>query len=363
MEALRELVRRRFPGATVVSSDRLGDDAGHDGDAPSRDATAKGSGYGAPVRVVVREGDGTERTLVFHTARADDFGHDRRADRAAEMILAFDTYRLVPRHVPALDVGVITSSGELRSIADAAETYLLTEWAPGQVYAQDLRRIAKDGATPRDLHRLDTLVRYLVELHATHRGRLAVYTRAVRDLIGSGEGIFGMIDGYADDVAGAPPDRLQRIEERCASWRWRLRGREPRLARIHGDLHPFNIVFDGEADLALLDASRGSMGEPADDLTALAINFVFFALDDPGAWSRGLGALWHRLWSTYLDATSDRELLEVAAPWLAWRALVIANPRWYPGLSADGRDRLLTWIELALAAPRFDPASANKVVW
>jgi aminoglycoside phosphotransferase (APT) family kinase protein len=276
-------------------------------------------------------------------------------------MLAFDTYGRLPRHVPALDVGVITERGELRSIADCNEAYLLTGWAPGELYAQDLRRIAARGQTPRDQLRLDALVDYLAPLHSRHQGRLAAYTRAVRDLVGAGEGIFGMIDGYADDVPAAPPERLRALEERCLAWRWKLRGRETRIARIHGDLHPFNILFSGDAELALLDASRGAMGEPADDLTALAINFVFFALDTPGAWRRGLGPLWHRLWSRYVHATSDHEVLEVAAPWLAWRALVIANPRWYPGLSADGRDRLLSWVERVLDAPRFEPAGADEV--
>ena len=30
--------------------------------------------------------------LVFHTASPNDFGHDRRSDRAQEMLLAFDTF-------------------------------------------------------------------------------------------------------------------------------------------------------------------------------------------------------------------------------------------------------------------------------
>ena len=85
------------------------------------------------------------------------------------------------------------------------------------------------------------------------------------------------------------------------------------------------------------------------------------SIDTPGAWHRGLGPLWHRLWSRYALTTNDHELLEVAAPWLAWRALVIANPRWYPNLSTDGRDRLLTWIERALDAPRLEPRSADEV--
>jgi aminoglycoside phosphotransferase (APT) family kinase protein len=240
--------------------------------------------------------------------------------------------------------------------------YLLTAWKPGQLYASDLRRIALGGTTPRDLHRVDALTDYLAELHVRHQGRLAVYTRAVRDLVGSGEGVYGMIDGYGGDVPAASPARLARIEQAAAAWRWRLRGRETRIARIHGDFHPFNILFSGEDELTLLDASRGAAGEPADDVTALAINFVFFAIDAPGAWQRGLSTLWHRLWSRYMNATSDHEVLEVAAPWLAWRALVVANPRWYPNLSAEGRDRILTWVERALEARHFDPRSADEVV-
>jgi hypothetical protein len=359
MDPIRELVCRKFPGATVVECRRLGDDEALPAD---HEPTAKRAGYGVPIKVTLRGADGRERAVVFHTARPDDFGHDRRADRAAEMLLAFDTYGMIPQHVKALDVGVIANDGALRSIADATDMYLLTGWADGEVYADDLRRIAVHGATPRDHHRLDTLADYLASLHARHRGRLAMYTRAVRDLVGSGEGIFGMIDGYGPDVPGAEPARLARIEAACVTWRWRLRERAPRLARIHGDFHPFNIVFSGEAELALLDASRGAMGDPVDDLTALGINYVFFALDRPGAWKRGLGGLWYRLWSRYMRATNDHEVLDVAAPWLAWRALVVANPAWYPDLSTGGRDRLLGWIERVLAAERLDPASADEVV-
>lgn len=355
MDAICEFVGRRFPGATHIEARPLGDDE------RASDITLKGAGYGVPVRVTFDDGEGRPRAVVLHTARPDDFGHDRRSDRAAAMLLAFDTYGEVPQHVPALDVGVIASDGALRSIADASEVYLVTEWREGELYAQDLRRIAAEGVGAHDLQRLDSLVTYLVALHARHQGRLAVYTRAVRDLIGSGEGIFGMIDGFPPEVPGAPVRRLQRIEEACAQWRWRLRGHETRIARIHGDFHPFNILFAPDDQLVLLDASRGAMGDPADDVAALAINFVFFALDTAGAWDRGLCRLWHRLWMRYLSASGDTGMLDVVAPWLAWRALVVANPRWYPRLSARGRDRLLTWIEQILVAPRFDPSSADEV--
>lgn len=342
MEHLRRLALRLFPGGVVDEITPLGIDAA------VVDATRKGTGYGVPVRLRVRDAAGAAHALVVHTARGDDYGHDRRADRAAELLLAFDTYRRIPGHVAAVDVGLFGDDGEARSLAGTGEPYLVTAWAEGQGYADDLRRITTAGITDLDRRRLDVLVDYLVALHLERGGRPAVYTRAVRDLVGGGEGIFGMIDGYPCDVPSAPAARLRALEERCLAWRWRLRGRERRLCATHGDFHPFNLLFTGDTDLTVLDASRGAAGEAADDLTALAINFVFFALDRRGAWAAGLGELWHRLWSRYLAATGDREVLIVAPPWLAWRALVVANPRWYPGLSAAGRDRLLTWIEATL---------------
>lgn len=355
MDALAQLALRLFPGGTVEDCRPLGqDEAAHD-------ATHKHLGYGVPMRIRVRDRAGHAHRIVFHAIRGDAHGHDHRADRLHEALLAFDTTRQIPRHVAALDVGVLASDGTLRSLAETGEPYLVTEWAEGTEYAEDLRRVARAGAGPGDHDRVDVLADYLAALHATRDDRSSLYARELRDVIGGGEGIFGIVDGYPSDAPSASPARLQRLEERCVAWRWRLRDRADRLRRIHGDFHPFNILFAPDGQLRLLDASRGCAGDPANDLTALAINYVFFALDHPGAWRGGLGAMWHRLWERYVARTGDRAVLEVAAPWLAWRALVVASPRWYPGLSADGRDRLLTWIERVLDAPRFEPGSADGV--
>jgi len=51
----------------------------------------------------------------------------------------------------------------------------------------------------------------------------------------------------------------------------------------------------------------------------------------------------------------------VAAPFLAWRGLVLASPRWYPELPPSARQALLGWIERALDAPSFDPDSAEEL--
>jgi aminoglycoside phosphotransferase (APT) family kinase protein len=262
--------------------------------------------------------------------------------------------------VRALDAGMAARDGTIVSFGDG-EPFVLTTWAEGAVYAEDLRRVAREGVWPRDLRRVDLLADHLAGLHRREDAPPVIYRRAVRDLLGAGEGIFGIVDAYPADTPAASPARLRGIEERCLAWRWRLRDRTDRLCRIHGDFHPFNLLFDDGDHLATLDASRGCAGDPADDLTALSINYVFFAIDREGAWRGGLGALWHRFWKRYLGASGDRDVLDVAAPWLAWRALVVACPRWYPDVPAAARDRLLAWIERVLDAPRLDPASADEV--
>lgn len=173
-------------------------------------------------------------------------------------------------------------------------------------------------------------------------------------------GIFGIADGYADDVPAAPRPRLERIQRQCLDWRFRLTHRHDRLRRIHGDFHPFNVLFDDHSELSVLDASRGSVGDAADDVTCMAINYAFFSLGHPGSWRTALRALWYGFWEGYAACAKDEGLLEVVAPFLAWRGLVLASPAWYPELRAEDRDRLLCFVELVLSAEKFWPAMADE---
>lgn len=358
-EGLRAHLAQLFPGARVVAARALAPDAGK---VESDGETAKELGYGLPIRVTLAMRDGTRRDVVLHTARPDEYGHDRRADRLATQVLALDTFGLVPWHVRALDAGALREDGALISLRDTGEGYLLTEWAEGALYADDLRRIARSGRLePLDLERADVLARYLARLHREPGSHPGAYVRAIRDLVGHGEGVAGIADAYPDDAPGAPRARLEAIERSCLEWRLRLRRRSDRLRRTHGDFHPFNILFDGTR-LTVLDASRGCEGEPADDLAALTINHLFFGLEHRERWASGLGALWARTWGAYFDEGGDRGVLETIAPFFAWRGLVVASPRWYPHLRGEDRDRILTFVERALASERFDPGAASEAM-
>lgn len=351
---LQAHLARIFPGATLLAIEPLGPDVG-----ATAGATAEAIGYGAAARLVIDD-HGYHRELVWRVATANNFGHDRRSDRAAETLLAYDDFASVPGHIRAIDVGAVRADGALLSLRDAGELYLITEYAQGTLYAADLHELVNGAPfTQRHLLRLDALAHYLAELHIPLAGDPQRYRRAIRDLIGHGEGIYGIVDSYPEGVPAAPASRLHALEARCATWRARLRDRA-RLVRSHGDFHPFNIVFD-DLTPTMLDASRGACGDAADDVTALAINFLLFAIDARDAWHAGLGALWRRWWARCAELRPDPGLLTAAPPFFAWRTLVVCNPRFYPQLSKGGRDALLGLAERVLEAGRLDPEAAEAL--
>ncbi|MGQ9926776.1 MAG: phosphotransferase family protein [Chloroflexaceae bacterium] len=326
-----------------------------------RNGLLKILGYGEPVLLSYRL-HGEERRAVLHTMAANQFGHERRADRAANLILSYDCFNDLPHHVRAFDVGVLDPGGGLRSIG-AGEVFLLTDYAEGQVYAEDLKRMAATGtASEEDLERARALALYLSTIHQVRRDEPTLYRRHLRDVFGSGEGIAGLIDSYPPDYALAPPAWLEGVETRLVAWRNRLKAHPERLAQIHGDFHPFNVLFSVGTAFTLLDRSRGPWGEPADDVSAMAINYLFFSLQRSGALTSPFDELWTIFWQTYLAHTGDELLLRVVQPFLIWRALVLASPLWYH-VADDVRRSLFRLSERLLETQVFDPAEVGAYLW
>lgn len=352
-QRLEAYLRGRFGrGVELLSYGRIGDTA--------QQAGVKQYGYGAPVKLRFRTGR-TIRTAVLETMSPGPFGHEHPADRAQAILWDYDSYGRLPRHVKALDVGAFTDKRTLVSVAQAREFFVLTEWAEGTSYHLDLERLA-GGEKLRevDRERGDALARYLAQIHKVKQRNPDLYRRRLRELIGHGECIMGLTDNYPDRFDFITEDLLRAIEEACNRWRWRLRGRAGRLAQVHGDFHPWNVLFRRGADFTVLDRSRGEWGEPADDVTAMTINYLFFSLRRWGKLQGSLEVLFRSFWDTYLDASKDRGVTEAAAPFFAFRGLVIASPLWYPDLSLEVRRTIFRFIENVLDVPRFDPADVNR---
>lgn len=320
----------------------------------------KAFGYGTPV-FLEYEVAGGRKKAVLETMTPSSFGHDHFSDRAQAVLWEHSAFNNLPRHVRSLDSGAFLDSGRIVSTGRAEEFFLLTEFVEGRGYFKDLERIQQRGyATDQDLGRARALSDYLIAIHAKKLDAPQLYVRRIRDLLGHGECIMGLIDNYPPQEDFIDRPLLKKIELACMEWRWRIRDRTHRLSQVHGDYHPWNILFREGTDFTLLDRSRGEWGEPADDVTCLSMNYLFSSVIRSGRLEGPFEKIFRIFWDNYLEKTKDGEILEVAAPFYAWRGLVVASPVWYPRLPAGVRRRIFNFIQNVLAADRFDPASANK---
>ena len=352
-QLLTQYLRSRFgPATALLSYGPIGKE--------SSKGIYKQYGYGSPVKLTFQVGR-IRRSAVLETMSPGPFGHEHMADRAQAILWDYESYGRLPRHVQALDVGAFTARQELFSVAKAREFFVLTQWVDGASYYDDLRRLVEGGRLqPLDRRRVRALGAYLATIHRRKRRDPSLYRRRLRELIGHGECIMGLTDSYPVPFGFITEDLLRSIEDACNQWRWRLRNETQRLSQVHGDFHPWNVLFRKGTDFSVLDRSRGEWGEPADDVTSMSINYLFLSLC---RWRRLQGpfeVMFRLLWDTYLERSGDKEVTAAAAPFFAFRGLVIASPVWYPKLPMEVRQRLFQFMENVLAVPRFDPGRVNE---
>jgi hypothetical protein len=323
----------------------------------------KGFGYGVPLAVRCRVGGETREIVVARSRTVQGFGHDYPADRAWQALYAHVAYNGFPRHVRSLDVGFRRASGELVSAGDAAEFFQVVEKADGEPYWRDLERLLQTPLEELDLARAEALARFLADVHRDKRDEPTLWARRIRELVGHGECLMGILDSYPHPYPLLPPAVCEAIERAAVGWRWRLRTRAERLSRVHGDFHPWNLLFREGTDFSVLDRSRGEWGEPADDVAALGINYLFFGLrrQAAGGDAEPFPTLFRVFLDTYIKASGDGELGKVMPPFLAFRALVIAHPRWYPTLAPVTRAGLIRFARCMMDDCLFDPSDVTAL--
>lgn len=321
----------------------------------------KGFGYGKPYLIdFVCEGE--ERSAVLSSMRIQKgFGHDTFADRAAIALWQNAAFNVLPSHVRSLDVGFFTEYGGLKSAGDADEFFILMDRVSGVEYYRDLDRITESGFFGQlDLDRAKALSDYLVYIHQQKHDDRTLWDRRIRELVGSGECIMGLVDSYPDYFKFYSKRDFERLEKECVHWRWKLKPAYPRLSVVHGDYHPWNIMFRNGVDFTLLDRSRGEYGEPADDVSCMSLNYIFYSLRKYGRLEGEFKQLYDTFMEHYLIQSGDFEMLKYIQPFYAFRALVVASPLWYPGLTPDVRIKLFNFVDSVLAAEEFDYKDVNQ---
>lgn len=330
-------------------------------------------GYGVPYLVVYTEGERTKRSIVSTMRISRGFGHDYRADRIDNLVLSYDTWNRLPNHSKIQDIGAFKKSdSSMLSLGDADEFFLLRPMVEGIEYYKDLDRVFAVGVLEsNDVPRARALASYLATIHAkknTKKEDGELYIRKIRDTLGHGECIFGLADSYPDKTDFLVECELAELEKKCVEHRWLLRKNTSRLCQVHGDFHPWNVLFSKDSkrplEFCLLDRSRGEWGEPADDVCAMSINYVFYSLRKYGDLRGEYEELFKEFIRTYMEKTGDSQMFQAMPLFYTFRALVIASPLWYPTLSRETRRKIFNFAHNILNEGRFDPARVNEyLVW
>jgi hypothetical protein len=138
----------------------------------------KGYGYGTPVQIDYTR-DGHPYRVVLHTIGPGPFGHEHMADLAQMLLWDHQAFNLLPRHVRSIDAGAFRRNGSAVSLGDAEEFFVLTEYAEGRCYVEDITRI-RDASKLADIDvaRADALCDYLAEIHRDEGSNPDLYTPA-----------------------------------------------------------------------------------------------------------------------------------------------------------------------------------------
>jgi hypothetical protein len=332
-------LKDRFgPTTRLISMERLGEGV-----------------HGTAYRVTFQDPQGENR-LIMKTLFHSRFGHDHYSDRAQVLFLAQANYNEMPKHVRATDV-VGETPDKLISMKDAREFYIFMDEVKGVSYFEDLDAILKRGRlNDLDRERVRMLAHFIADVHALRysgEDRNTLYRRRIRDLIGHGECIMGIIDAY-DPVDFTTDSELVAYAGKALTWWGRIRDRGERLCSVHGDYHPGNIRLQGH-DFVLLDRSRGSWGEAADDVSCLGMNYIHYAVKATGTFEGPFADLFRIFLDAYLKKTRDEGFFEVSQPFFAFRVLVVANPKFYPDDTTETKKKLIDFGRSVLEAARFEP--------
>jgi hypothetical protein len=205
---------------------------------------------------------GEEKQVIMKSLSPSGFGHDHYSDRAQALLLAHSNYNEMDMHIKALDV-VGDSPDRLISLKEAREFYIFMEKATGADYFKDLNAVLEHRRlSRRDREKAQRLARFAAGVHHkkyTGEQGKTLYRRRIRDLIGHGECIMGIIDAY-NGAEFTSDEELVEYAKKSLTWWGKIRNRAERLCDVHGDFHPGNIWFK-DNDLILLDRRAGHGGK------------------------------------------------------------------------------------------------------
>lgn len=274
------------------------------------------------------------KKIVIRVLNPVDFSNDYPPDRMASFWIQHHSAKSLPHHIKSLGIIGIEKNSSAVSVDHFHEFLQVLEWAEGEEYSVDLERILKENhATKQDLKRVIMLSNYLARVHQKkYKGpqdqALSLYKRHTRDYIGS-RFVLDVLDTYPLEISFTTWNKLHQLVFEIFKYREKFKNNFQRLSKIHGDIHPGNIRFYTENKFTVLDASRAIWGEPADDVSCLGINYLWYALKQTGSFKGVFRELFDAFWNNYLEKTEDQEIARIMPLFIAIRGIVLKHPLYF----------------------------------
>jgi aminoglycoside phosphotransferase family enzyme len=237
--------------------------------------------------------------------------------------------------------------------------------AYGSSYSDDFQRIKETGKLEKgDLEKAKQLSDHLVRLHSEKfKGSgdavRSMRRRHSRDALGHGEMMMGVIDTYPDKLTFISKNELTGLICKAAAFREKIKDVPFTPCRMHGDYHPGNVIFNGKK-ISLLDASREEFGDPADDVTTMAINYIWFAVMQSGSFDGPFAELFNAFWNNYFGKTNNKLIVKTAGIYFAFRGVVVAHPVFYQAQTDATRRKMVNFMNNVLDDDAFDPDRINE---
>ena len=293
-----------------------------------------GTGYSLKFKI-----NNKDKILVLKSLFTGNLGMDHYSDRGASLLDAHDNYNKMENHVKSEDVIAQNDDNSLTSMGNAKEFYILMEEAKGIDLFKDFDKIKETKQLTEEIKdKIIKISNFLVELHKNKHNSISLYRRKIRDTIGSGGSLIGILDMHPDLAFNQFEKKWMKIVKNSIMY-WHLsRNMHHRLCEIHADYHPGNLWFENN-NLTILDRARGRFGEPADDITAFIINPIMYSLITNGRFEGPFKEMFDIFWNNYFKQTKDKEMRKIIAPYLAFRVAVVTNPIFYNDESLGGKER------------------------
>lgn len=315
---------------------------------------------------------GQSKRLILKSLFTQNLGMDHFSDRAGSLLLAHSHYHKIPQHNLSKDVCALTQK-EIISIGNTKECFILLEEAQGQ----DLFEMFESMSSQEQLdslqqRRIIQLATYLANLHQekseqSNQKQQSLYARSVRSVVGGNTSVMSIIDMYPRNPPFISQDEIHQLTQSTLKFWTKFRHHGNRLSHVHGDFHPGNIWYQDDNNFTILDRSGQTYAEPADDLTAFSINFIFYALAKRGSLSGALKQGFELFWQTYLEITQDHQIKQLAPPFFALRILVICNPAFYQddffkNNPTTTRRRLVQFAQRLCDKGELEPEKINELL-